>query len=497
MASNYSNFLYNDYEKLLEKFEKQETLLKDTNHLVNTLQKTIETLNETVENLKEVIKEKDNEILRLKSKNDRDSSNSNKPSSTNGYKKVIINRREKSDKPKGAQINHKPHSLKNKLDQFINSGDIFEEIIEVNKNDNNKNKRYIEKVVIDIKITKHIKRFRYYPNEKGKYNIPKYHNQYVQYGNNIKAICVDLMNNLYNSTDGVTRFIEDITNGGITLSKGTLILWNESISNKLMPEIDKIEESLLNSYYINHDESQIKIDGDGHNILCACNNTHTRLWIHKHKSQEALKEIGFLPKYHGVIVKDGTELYNPFGIILSQCLSHILRYLKPYYTDINHKAPKKMSEFLSKCNSLRNELLNKKIESFKDNEYQELIKAYDSILNKWEKELREDTDNYLFDDEYCLFRRMKYDNKNMDEKYRGDREEILYFLKDFKVPSTNNPAEVAQRPTKIKQKIGKFRSKDGAECYATIRSCISTYKKNNINVLKALISAFDNNIVLV
>lgn len=60
---------------------------------------------------------------------------------------------------------------------------------------------------------------------------------------------------------------------------------------------------------------------------------------HKHKSQEALKEIGFLPKYHGIIVKDGTELYNSFGIGLSQCLSHILRYLKPYYTDIKHNAP--------------------------------------------------------------------------------------------------------------------------------------------------------------
>ena len=35
--------------------------------------------------------EKDKEILRLKSKNDRDSSNSSKPSSTNGYKKVITN----------------------------------------------------------------------------------------------------------------------------------------------------------------------------------------------------------------------------------------------------------------------------------------------------------------------------------------------------------------------------------------------------------------------
>ena len=306
------------------------------------------------------------------------------------------------------------------------------------------------------------------------------------------------MNNLYNSTDGVTRFIEDITNGGITLSKGTLILWNNDISEKLEPEIEKIESSLLNSYYINHDESQIKIDGKGSNVLCACNNTHTRLWIHEHKSQEALKEIGFLPRYQGVIVKDGTELYNSFGIKLSQCLSHIQRYLKPYYTDIKHTSPKKMKEFLSKYNKLRNETIKKGIETFDDKTYEDMIKEYDSILNEWEKELKETRGkNYLYDDEYCLFRRMKYDNKNMDENYRGDRDEILYSLKDLKVPSTNNAAESAQRPTKIKQKIGKFRSKDGADTYAIIRSCISTYKKNSINILKALKNAFNNNTVII
>lgn len=82
-----------------------------------------------------------------------------------------------------------------------------------------KNKRYIEKVVIDVKIVKKIKRYRYYPCEDGKYYIPKYHNQYVQYGNNIKAIVSNLMNNLPNSTDVVITFISDITNKGITLSK--------------------------------------------------------------------------------------------------------------------------------------------------------------------------------------------------------------------------------------------------------------------------------------
>lgn len=61
------------------------------------------------------------------------------------------------------------------------------------------------------------------------------------------------MSNLYNSTDGVTRFIEDITNGCMTISKGTLILRNEEMCNRLSSEINNIEEKLLNSYYINQD----------------------------------------------------------------------------------------------------------------------------------------------------------------------------------------------------------------------------------------------------
>mgnify|MGYP000039099882 FL=1 len=346
MRKGFTTDFYNQYEELTLKFEKQEKLLKETNNLVKSLNGTIKSLNETIDNLKSENEELKKEILRLKSKNDKDSSNSSKPSSTNGYKKVITNRREKSNRTKDGQKGHKPHSLNNKLSQFINSGNVEEEIIEINKNENNKNKRYIEKVVIDIKITKHIKRYRYYPYDNGKYYVPKYHNQYVQYGNNVKAISIDLMNNLYNSTDGIVRFISDITNKGITLSKGTLINWNNELSNKLLPELNNIEKKLLNSYFINHDESQIKINGNGYNVLCAYNKEYVRLWSSKHKSQYAIDEIGFLPKYHGIIVKDGTELYNKYGCFLAQCISHIQRYLKGIYDFVNHKGPKKLSDFL-------------------------------------------------------------------------------------------------------------------------------------------------------
>ena len=391
------NDFYKQYEEIVQKFDNQEKLLKETNKLVKSLNSTITALNEKIREKDQIIEEQAQEILRLKSKKDKDSSNSSKPSSTNGFKKVITNRREKSEKSKGGQKSHKPHSLNNKLEQFINSGNVREEIIEINKNEFNKNKRYIEKVVIDIEVTKLVKIYRYYPNEDGKYHIPKMHNQYVQYGAVVKAIAIDLMNNLYNSTDGVTRFVEDITNGGITLSKGTLINWNNEIASKLNLEIKNIEEKLLDSYYLNQDESQIKINGDGHNILCTCNDKYVRLWQSEHKSQEAIDEIGFLPKFKGVIVKDGTELYNKYGCFLSQCLSYILRYLKGIYDFIKHKAPKKLAKFLSKCNIKRNESIKKGVKSFSKDEYSNIIKEYDNIINEWEKELRDDTNNYLFE----------------------------------------------------------------------------------------------------
>lgn len=156
-----------------------------------------------------------------------------------------------------------------------------------------------------------------------------------------------------------------------------------------------------------------------------------------------------------------------------------------------------MQEFLSKCNSIRNEKIKKEIKRFTDEEYNALIEEYDSIIDEWEQEIRNDTDNFIFNDELCLWTRMKYDNKKMDKNIRGDRDEILYFLKDFNVPATNNQAEVDQRNAKIKQKTGKWRCEEGASNYAIIRSCINTYKKNDVNVFKALVASFNKQPIIV
>lgn len=87
----------------------------------------------------------------------------------------------------------------------------------------------------------------------------------------------------------------------------------------------------------------------------------------------------------GIIKKDGTDLYNGFGIGFSQCISHIQRYLKGIYDFVSHKGPKMMSEFLTKNNNYRKELIEKGIEKFEEKEYQKLIQEYDEIINIWKK----------------------------------------------------------------------------------------------------------------
>ena len=476
------------FKQMEELFSKVDSLTKEVKTLKKEHKKELAERDKKIEKLTKENKKLKLEIDRLKNQNKKDSSNSGKPSGTNGFKKVITNRREKSDKKQGGQNGHKGNSLgKEKLEKILEKENVIKNPpIEINKTDHNKNAKPYKTTVVDIDISVTVTDYLYYPDENGNFNVPKKHKKHIVYGDNLKALAVDLMYESYNSTDATQNIISSITDNCLEIPRSTLINWSNEAKENLIPEIENIENEILNSYYAHFDESQIKVDGEAFNEVCASTVKHTRMWTMKSKKHEDLEKINFFKSFTGVIIKDGTDLYNGFGIAFSQCISHIQRYLKGLYDFINHKGPKLMAEFLTKYNNYRKELIEKGKDKFEEEEYNKIISEYEEIIRIWKKEWMSDKNNPQYDDERKLLSRME----------EADKEQILYFLKDFKVPSTNNQAETDQRNIKIKQKIGKFRSDGGAEIYAIIRSCINTYKKQGINVYYALIKAFKGETIL-
>ena len=63
-------------------------------------------------------------------------------------------------------------------------------------------------------------------------------------------------------------------------------------------------------------------------------------------------------------------------------------------------------------------------------------------------------------------------------------------MNDFSIPFSNNRAEADIRPAKRKLNVGIFRSVGGAEYFLQIRSFISTFLKNGLNIFEGIKDVF-------
>lgn len=483
-TKGYMNDFYKQFEEVNKKLDK-------ANNTIFNMSLTISELNESNKNLLKEL-EKSNkkvqelllEIERLKNNNKKDSSNSSKPSSTNGFKKVITNNRDKSSRKKGAQPNHEGKTLTNdQIEKLIDNGEIDEIIIiEENKNESNKDLTPIIRYEYDIEIKRIVTKHIVYPNKTT--NISKYP---VIYGNHVKAIQC-LLNQKYMSLDGIQSFIYDVTNNKILTSKGSLYSWNKEICNKLLnTEYQYIQKQLLNSLVLNVDESPIKINGEQYYLHNISNGTHTLQYVTKHRSQEDIDDFGFLKQYKGIIVHDHYSLYYNYGIDNAECNVHVLRYLNGVTEFTNHAWAKKMRELLLEMKTTKEKYQQANIDKIPKKEYEIFKRKYLEILEEAKEERKKDllNNSYKKEEINLINRLIKYCDNH------------LLFLKKFFVPFSNNRAESDLRGIKIKQKIGKFRSLEGATIYTIIKSCISTYKKNGVNLYKAIVGLLNGEPILV
>lgn len=417
---------------------------------------------------------------RLKKQLNNDSGNSSKPPSSD-IKKNIPNNRGKSNKKVGGQKGHIAHFLTKKaIEEKINSKEFKHKIINV-RNNNNSNK-YISKYVLDLKVDIIAKEYRFFKDEKGKYNIPKQFYANVQYGNGLKTMCTVLNTEGIIALDRLADFVSCISHEKINISKGSIFNFIKELDKKSKYIIENIEEKILNAELMHTDATTARCENK--NICVRTHSTlrHTLLVPTYQKSKKYIEETNILNRYTGNLVHDHeTVIYN-YGKKHIECNVHISRYLKGCYENTKNKWALKMRSFLCSLNKYRKELISKSITHLELQQLERYSNRYDEILEEGYNENKKVKSKFFRQEEQRLLNRLK--------KYK---ENHLMFLYDFSMPFDNNLSERDLRHVKIKQKVsGHFNSMEGIKMYLDIKSIIGTLKKQGRNFYKEIFNIYEN-----
>lgn len=438
---------------------------------------------EEIKNLNKVISNKDSVIQALTARINKNSSNSSKPSSTDGFKKVIHNCRAKTGKKVGGQKNHKGTTLnkkkpiqivEKKIEKCECGGDV------VNSED------YKSKQLIDIEIKVNIIEERIFKGrckKCGKVHKAKFSKEFknpAQYGSNLKALISMLINEEYVAIDRCSKLIKEITGDEITLSNGTIVNITKELSRKSESSVEAIKAKLIEAPLAHADETGIRINGVQHWLHTLCNKDYVVYGINEKRGKDAIEEMELLSFFTGILMHDHFKPYYKYEQIThAECNAHILRYLKSVIDVFHRKETENFLEFLIKINNEKKEAIQNGKSSFETSRIVEIESEYKELLEKWKNAYYEyikklDTINKPLKEERCLFERLL--------EYQGEH---LLFIRNFEVPFDNNMAERALRMIKTKKNVsGGFRSKSLAENFCNIRSLFGSARKQNKNIFQ-------------
>lgn len=456
--------------------------IKEQSASINQLSKENKSLNERVKSLESQV--------------NKNSNNSSKPPSSDGFKKKTKSLRVKTDKNPGGQEGHegKTLELSDNPDEIIIHGvdtcDICGTSLQDVKSERNIIRQVVDIPDIKVKVVEHRAEIKKCPKcrRKNTGKFPEGITNTVQYGEKIKAVSVYLTQYQLIPYKRGTELISDLFD--INLSPGSMVNFNDSCHENLKSIEENIKASLINSKGAVHfDETGLSIDKKRQWLHVASNERYTYYEAHEKRGKEATDSIGILPNFIGTAVHDCWKTYLQYtDCDHSLCNAHILRELNGISELEKQSWAEPMKNLLTEIKkevdlnwNTANALTLDKIEVFE--------KRYTQILDDGFKE------DYITNSEsYAKKKAKKSTSLNLLNRLSAYRQHILAFMYDFDIPFDNNLAERDLRMTKVKQKIsGTFRSKDGANAFTRIRGYVSTVRKQGMNALKCIKSTFTEN----
>ena len=493
-------------QRIVDEQEKEIIKLKDTiaklrienqslNQMLKYYKKNIENIVKRAvdEAIKEVVEENNKlkeENAKLKRILNNNSNNSGLPTSKTpiNEEKRIPNTREKSNLKKGGQEGHKKHKLEKFKDNEITDTYRYEIDNKICKCGGKLcivGKRCKDEFDVDIRLMKLRNEFYEYEcdccHKEYKVSIPTRLKENNQYGNNVQALAISLVNEGCVSFHRTKELISGFTGGEMNLSEGFISKLQKRCYEKLNNFENEIHQKILKEKVINWDNTTISINGK-QSCLRFYGNEKLRYYkAHEKKDKAGLDNDGILPYLdkNTVVVHDHNKVnYNEdYEFTNAECCVHLIRDLNKLNKSLPREWINKLIKLLVDTNNKRKEYIEKSIYQFDYEVSDKVISEYDKIIEEAKKINRNDFNTYYGNEEKTLIKRLiEY------------KENYLLWVLRFDIPFSNNLRERSLRSSKTKMKVsGQFANIQNAEYFARIKSYIETCKCNGKNVHEAIV----------
>ena len=487
-------------ENLKEIAKKNEKIRRIEEENWTLQRKSEEEIRTLTKNYEDQLREKDGIIAELTKKLahaeallGRDSTNTSLPTSQTpiGKEKLIPNSRRGSGKKKGGQPGHERHLMEKPLREEITDEVEYplkdDEICPSCKSGKlTYTGKYEEKYEVDVevKVHKRLHKIWLYQcdncGEIVRADIDPSLRAECQYGPMVQAIALSLMNTTNAAINKVPMFLAGLTKGDVSPSEGYIAKLMKRGSKQLTQFMEGLHKALISLPLVYWDDTVIMANKKRSCLRFYGDEKIAYYVAHEKKDMDGIIEDGVLDSLTSQtkVMHDHNKInYNARFLFANiECTAHLQRDLQRIIDETGHKEVKELKELISATIKDRNDAVGRGELAFPETYVKDFDKKLTELLTQANVAAEKNTSEYSGRFERAVVRRLN--------TYRDN---YFAWVRDFKIPTTNNLSERALRGAKTKMKVsGQFASTQTANNYARIRSYIETCRRNGINEMEAL-----------